>query len=263
MASYRDTPIGCYVVDSQHYDQLSNYESQIKYQAELLTCFFNQESDFDYQKEMSPATNRVKIETRSMTNFTSDDDSNPFLTFLKAKTDKILPTKVTKRQAMELWTSYKKTINKVLPTIRSHINSKKCNLRVLMDLVSNFVAGQGSTVKEIVRNMDVVVDFSVKYMTLYYQTEALSNQTVDLQEVFRFGAYQILFKDEAINSRLNNAVHNESFAPSRLVNTKYIEIIAALKQIPTVRKYLEKTDSQEKAEKIALINEKKSNRSFI
>lgn len=245
-------------MDSKNFDQLSTYDSQLKYQTELLMCFFNQQPDFDQAKEMSPATNRVKVETKSMTNLTTDDEYNPFLTFLKAKSDKILPSKMSRKQAMNVWTEYKKAVNKVLPTLRSHLESKKCNLTVLMGLMSSFVSGRGSSVKEVINNIDTVVDFSVKYMVIYYQTDVLCKQEVDLAEVFRFGAYQLLFKDEEINNRLNNVSNNESYLPSKKIPARFLEIIEALKQIPSVRRHLEKTDAQEKAEKIALLNEKKS-----
>lgn len=220
-------------------------------------CFFNQQSEFDEEKDMSPATNRVKFETKSMTNLTTDDEYNPFLTFLKAKSDKILPSKLSKKKAMEVWLDYKKAVNKILPTLRSHLSSKKCNLKVLMLVVSNFVAGQGSSVKDIILNIDSAVEFTVKYMMIYYQTKALSNQTIDLIEVFRFCIYQLLFKEEDINSRINNAANNESYMPSKQINAKFIEIMSAIKQIPHICKYLEKTDAQEKAEKLALLAEKK------
>lgn len=246
------------MIDSKYFDQLSCFDDQLKYQAELLSCFFNQQPDFEPLKDISPATTRVKIETKSMTNLTADDEYNPFLTYLKSKTDLIHPNHVSKRQALEIWADYKRAVNKILPIIRNHLESKKSNIRVLILLMSSYVANKGGSVKSILGYMEEVVEFAVKYMGIYYHVDALTKQRVDIREIFRFGAFQVLFKEDEVNSKINNAAHNESFGPSKAMSRKISEITTALKQIPTVRRYLDKTDSQEKAEKLAIIKEKKS-----
>lgn len=256
---FKDTPVGGYVIDSKHFDQLTSFDDQLKYQSELLCCFYNQQPDIEQMKDISPATTRVKIETKSMTNLTADDEYNPFLTYLKTKTNLIHPNKVSKRQALEIWADYKRAVNKVLPSLRSQLESRKCNIKILISLLSSYVASKGGTLQTIMGFMEEAVEFAVRYMEIYYHVEALAKQRVDLREIFRFGAFQILFKDEGVNSKINNAAHNESFGPSKAIPRKFSEIIAALKQIPSIKKYLDKTDSQEKAEKLAIMKEKKSN----
>lgn len=263
LGEQKDSKVGAYVVDSQYFSQLSIYEGQLKYQSELLTCFFNQQAEYENDLDSSPNGPKARIETKSMTNLSSDDELNPFLTFLKAKSDKILPSKVTKRQAMEVWANYKKAVNKVIPTLRSHLSSKKCNPTLLLDLMCSFVAGQENSVYDIIDNIENAVAFVVEYMVIYYQTDALSNKSIDMTEIFKFGAYQIIFKDEDVSSKLSNAACNESYLPAKQLGTKYFEILNALKRLPKIGKYFEKTDAQEKAEKLALITEKKGSSDFI
>ena len=258
MVKYKDTELGGFVLDSECFECLSCFENQIKYQTELLTCFFNQQPDFSDNQDLSPATNRVKIETKSMTNLTSDDEINPFLIFLKCKTEIILPSQVSKKRAKEIWADYKKAINKMLPTIRSHINSQNCNITVLLDLLARFIIRKGGSLQNLVRNMDLTVDFAVEYMMFYYQIEMLSKQCVDLSQVFRFAAYQVLFKQDEISILINEAVNAESFSQGKQIVSRFNEIVTLLKQIPKVAHYLEKKSAQEKADIMALLTDKKS-----
>ena len=258
MIKYKDTELGGYILDSDQFEVLGSFEKQIKYQTELLTCFFNQQPDFANTQDMSPATNRGKIETKSMTNLTSDDEYNPFLTFLKCKTELILPSQVSKKKAMEIWNEYKKAINKILPTIRSHITSQGCNTTVLLGLLAKFIVRKGGNLEQVMKHVEMAANFAVEYMSLYYQLELLSKQTVDLSQVFRFGAYQILFKHEEIAILINESLNEESFSQGKQIASRFNEIVTQLKQIPKITHYLEKKSAQEKADKLAVLSEKKS-----
>ena len=258
MVQYKDTDLGGFLLDSDQFENLGSFEKQIKYQTELLTCFYNQQPDFANAQDLSPATNRVKIETKSMTNLTSDDEFNPFLTFLKYKTDLILPSKVSKKKAMEIWTEYKKAINKILPTVRSHITSQNCNITILLTILARFIVRKGGGLGEIMRNMNIAVDFAVEYMAIYYQLDILSKQSVDLTQIFRFGSFQVLFKNEEVSCLINDTVNDECFSQGKQVSAKFNDIITNLKQIPKVAHYLDKKSAQEKAERIALLTEKKN-----
>lgn len=257
MVKYKDTELGGYILDSEYFENLSCFEKQIKYQTELLTCFFNQQPDFSNNQDLSPATNRVKIESKSMTNLTSDDELNPFLIFLKCKTEIILPSQVSKKRAKEIWADYKKAINKMLPTIRSHINSHNCNITVLLDLLARFIIRKGGSLNNLMRNMDLAVCFAVEYMMVYYQIELLSKQSVDLSQVFRFAAYQVLFKQDEISILINEAVNAESFSQGKQIVARFNEIVTQLKQIPKIGYYFERKSAQEKADLMALLSEKK------
>lgn len=258
MVKYQSTELGGFLLDYEHFEKLGSFEKQIKYQTEFLSCFYNQQPDFSDAQDLSPATARVKIETKSMTNLTSDDEFNPFLTFLKCKTDIILPSKVSKKKAMEIWGEYKKTINKVLPTIRSHIVSQACNVSILLDALARFVVRKGGTLEDIIKRVDATVNFAVEYMGLYYQLEILKKESVDLSLVFRFGAYQVLFKNEEISILINESVNQECFSPSKQIIPKFHEITTQLKLLPKVGLYFDRKDAKEKADLMSILGEKKS-----
>lgn len=260
MVKYQSSELGGYLLDCEQFERLGSFDKQIKYQTELLTCFYNQQPDFADAQDLSPATARVRVETKSMTNLTSDDEFNPFLIFLKCKTDLILPSKVSKKKAMEIWGDYKKAINKVLPIVRSHIASNSCNVAALLAVLARFIVRKPGSLAEIMGRLDDAADFAVEYMDIYYQVDQLAKQVVDLAQVFRFGAYQVLFKHEEVAILLNEAIDQECFSQGRQIPVRLNEIVAQVKQVPKVAHYFDKKSAQEKAELLALIHEKKSSR---
>ena len=237
---YKDTDFGHYLLDYEQFELLVSFETQIKYQTEFLTCFFNQQPDSQEESnESSPQKSKKKIETKSMTNLTSDDEFNPFLTFLKSKTDVILPSKVSKKKAMEIWAEYKKVINKILPIVRSHISSQRCNITILLTLLKSYILRRGGNMATLMQEIDRGIKFLVEYMAIYYQLRLMSKQQTDLSEVFRFGAYQEIFKDREISVLINEAANEECYAQSKLLLTKFNEIVMQLKKIPKIGNYFE------------------------
>lgn len=198
------------------------------------------------------------IETKSMTNLTTDDEFNPFLTFLKCKSDLILPSKVSKKKAMEIWAEYKKAINKVLPVFRSHVTSQSSNVCLILEVLSRFIVRKGGSLEKIMKRVDCSVTFAVEYMCIFYQREMFAKQSVDLSLIFKFGIYQHLLKNEEISSLINESVNNESFSQAKQITLKFNEILTQVKEIPKVALYFKRDSAQEKADKLAILQEKRS-----
>lgn len=246
-----------FLQDCDKYDKLTGFDSQVGFQTEIVSSFFNQQTE--NEKQASPPENKGFIETRSMTNLTADDEYNPFLTFLKTKSDILSPQKLTKSEAFLLWSEYKKTLNKLHPIFASHFSAKNCNLRVALNVLSDFVDSPCATFEEKMRQVDSAICFLVDYMAIYYPVDAMTTQA-DLRVIFRFAAYQHLLAHPKVVACINLVVNRESDLLLKGFANKLPEVLSGVMKLDQVGKYFDKETAKEKADRIALITEKKSSR---
>jgi len=168
-----------------------------------------------------------------------------------------LPNKLTKSQAFLLWSEYKKTLNKLNPIFTSHFSSKGCNLRVALQVLSDFIENPTDTFEEKMQQIDASIDFLVDYMAIYYPVDSMTTQA-DLRVVFRFTAYQHLLANPKVVACINLIVNRESDLLLKGLTNKIPDVIAGVMRLEQVSKYFVKETAKEKADRIALLTEKKS-----
>jgi hypothetical protein len=246
-----------FLQDCDKYDKLTSFDSQVGFQTEIVSCFFNQQTESE--KQASPQEKKGFAETKSLTNLTADDEYNPFLTFLKAKSNILLPHKLTKSQAFLLWSEYKKTLNKLNPIFTSHFSTKGCNLKVALQVLSDFIDRPTDTFEEKMRQIDASIDFLVDYMAIYYPADSMTTQ-VNLRVIFRFTAYQHILANPKVVSCINLIVNRESELLLKGIASKMVDVVAGVLKLDQVSRYFVKETAKEKADRIALLAEKKSSR---
>ena len=254
----RDKYLVRFLQDCDKYDKLTSFDSQVGFQTEIVSSFFNQQTESE--KQASPTEKKGFVETKSLTNLTADDEYNPFLTFLKAKSDILSPHKLTRSQAFLLWSDYKKALNKLNPIFTSHFSAKNCNLRVVLQVLNDFIDSPADSFEEKMRQIDASIDFLVEYMAIYYPVDSMTTQA-DLRVIFRFAAYQHLLASPKVVSCINLIVSRESELLLKSLPNKMAEVIAGVMKLEHVARYFVKETAKEKADRIALLAEKKSTHS--
>lgn len=243
------------MIDSDKYEQLGNLEQQLPFQMEMFTAFFNQQPEWDIAKDESPRP----VETKTVTNLSTDDEFNPFLTFLKTKTDLLNPAKMSKKEAISQWAYRKKYLSKMYPILMSHFENKACNLYILVRELTSFLSASQTTIAKKVKQLEKCVDFSFKYMNIYYGIDLYKNINVDLSPIFKFITYQQLLKSQQVITKVNEAVNQLSYNLTSEGSMRLSEITAAVLKIEKVKTYFSKESALQKAEKLNQLMEKKSN----
>lgn len=253
--SVRENQLIDFISDSDKYERLLSFEDQMKYQTEIISSFFNQQNITDNTGK----DNKLNIfETQSMTNLTSDDECNPFLIFMKTKTDKLSKDQLSKSEAMFVWSDYKRTLNKIIPILISHFKSRTCNMRVVLEVISDFLDSSSSSLTSKMNQVDSCANFLVEYMEHYYSIDTMMKD-VDLKVIFKFCSYQKILSNQKIVFRINQTITSENELYLKNFNSKIGEVVSGVLSLDKVKKYYEKLTSKEKAERLAVFNEKKSN----
>lgn len=259
MSTCDSRDVGRYMIDSDFFNELCSSEGQIAFQTELTSASFSHLQETSTSKQ-----DRQVLETKSMTNLTAEGEYNPFLTYLKLKTKALESDVLSRKEAIEKWVDYKKSMNKIHPILESHLKSKTCRLMVLFSELAKYVSRPVSTnnsetlLDSALQRLDEAAQFASEYMVIYYALDLYKTPKIDISLIFKFFVTSAIFRDRVVNARLVQFANDISYKFVKNLSLKMASIVDTICSMENVKTYMAKDTSADPQERIAMMNEKKS-----
>ncbi len=178
-----------------------------------------------------------RSETVSMTNYSSDDSYNPYLTYLQTKTKVLDRNVMSRKTAMETWRKYKQILSKVHQIIINHMGSRTCTLYQIYNLLILHISTSAQSLEDARSTLTILPKLLTTIASIYYCLP----ESNCLTEAIQFTCLSAVWN--LMQASVSDLAGKSSYKYAKYFNFKMDEIVSAVSRLEDVKRAMAEIDA--------------------